>query len=263
MVKTAPNGFSIKDFYKDIYTFQSWEVFPGHKTKGPKDVALMCDAMGLPKDLTGKRVLDIGPWNGFFGFECLRRGAENLTSFGPDDPDITGYNKTVEVLGITDNVTYIRDSVYNLKSSKKFDVVLFLGVVYHLRHPLLAMDLCHNVCGDLFFLDSPVIDNIYQRHDIDNAKAIAKKLSEIKDHALLYFTKGVETGDPFNWFFPNTTALLDMAESCGFAPFKVTKHGGEDTTVWVSVGCKKTKRPFEEGTEGHNPTASKYESNNK
>lgn len=263
MKTRPPDGFSIKEFYKDIYTFQSWEVFPGHKTAGPKDVVAMCDAMGLPKDLTGKRVLDIGPWNGFFGFECLRRGAAELVSFGPDDPEVTGYNKTVELLGITDNVTYIRDSVYKLKSTKKFDVVLFLGVVYHLRHPLLAMDLCHDVCGDLFFIDTPVIDNTYPRRDIKNSSDIAKRLSAIKDQPLLYFTKGEETGDLFNWFFPNTTALTDMCLSSGFEPFKATKHGGESQTHWVSVGCKKAKRPFKDNLEGHNPTANKNESNNR
>lgn len=262
MIKTPPNGFSIKDFYRDIYTFQAWEVFPGHKTKGPKDVAVMCDAMGLPKDLAGKRVLDIGPWNGFFGFECLRRGAKDLTSFGPDDPNITGYNKTAELLGIKDKTTYVRDSVYNLKSPTKFDVVLFLGIVYHLRHPLLAMDLCHDVCGDLFFIDSFVVDNLYPRVDIGDTKRIDAQLSALKDQPLLYFTKGKETGDAFNWFFPNTTALLDLSQCCGFEPFKVFKHGGEESTGWVSVGCKKVARPFQEGLEGHNPIANNYEPNN-
>lgn len=263
MKMQPPDGFSIKDFYGTIYTFQSWEIFPGHKTAGPKDVLLTCDAMGLPQDLTGKRVLDIGPWNGFFGFECLRRGATELVSLGPDDPKVTGYNKTVDVLGVSASVSYIRDSVYNLSFASKFDVVLLLGVVYHLRHPLLAMDLCHDVCGDMFFVDSPVIDNVYPRRDIDRSLDIASTLSVIQGEPLLYFTKGDETGDPFNWFFPNTTAMIDMCQSSGFEPFKVTRHGGETRTDWVSVGCRKSRRTFEPGLEGHNPTMNRSESNNR
>ena len=136
-----PEGFNLPEFLEGIYTFQKWEIFPGQVTQGPKDVSEHLRRLNVPTTLAGLRVLDIAPWNGFFGFECVRRGAAEVVSLGPDDPDLTGYNKVRDLLQI-DNCKYIRASVYDLSPDVHgtFDIVFFLGLIYHLRHPLLALD---------------------------------------------------------------------------------------------------------------------------
>jgi len=141
MRNAAPPGFEIAQFFKGIYIFQQWEMFPGCYTGGGKNVLGTMNWLKVPEDLTGKRVLDIAPWNGFFSFECIRRGASEVVSLGPDDPSKTGYDKTRDLLEI-DNCIYRQESVYDLSIAEHgtFDIVLCLGLLYHLRYPLLALD---------------------------------------------------------------------------------------------------------------------------
>src|SRR5215470_1878850 len=109
----APSEFDMIRFFEGIYVFQQWEIFPDFITNGVKSVAQTMDALQVPQDLAGKRVLDVAPWNGFFSFECVRRGAAEVISLGPDDPARTGYDKTRDVLEIN-NCKYYRQSVYDL-----------------------------------------------------------------------------------------------------------------------------------------------------
>src|SRR5580698_4510744 len=87
----------------------------------------------IPADLTGKRVLDIGAWDGWFSFEMERRGAEVVAIDNWDNP------RFHEVRGLLKSrVEYRQMNVYDLSPAKlgQFDIVLFLGVLYHLKHPL-------------------------------------------------------------------------------------------------------------------------------
>jgi len=252
-----PDAFSIADFFKGIYTFQKWDLFPGYGTAGPKDVVDHMRRLQIPDRLDGLRVLDIAPWNGFFSFECARRGAAEVISLGPDDPDVTGYNKTRELLEI-DNCRYVRASVYDLSPEKHgtFDVVLFLGLIYHLRHPLLALDRIYDVAKNRLFTDSPIIDKIVFDKTV-TAEQRQQILSQGKIiHDLLpmvYYTKANETGDPYNWFMPNIRAFKDFVLSSGFT----IDHYVDDGGGWASIAATKGVRSFVPGVEGWNEGASR------
>src|SRR5271154_1641844 len=110
---TAPAGFNVAAFYSDVPTFQAWEIFPNHRIAGAKPVALHLDVMGVPDRLDGARILEIGPWNGFFGFELVRRGASELVALGPDNPQDTGFLRTIKLLEIEDQVKYVQSSIYD------------------------------------------------------------------------------------------------------------------------------------------------------
>ena len=254
MRKNPPKNFDIEQFFAGIYTFQKWEVFPGYWTTGPKDVAKHMRHLHVPDRLDGLRILDIAPWNGFFSFECARRGAAEVISLGPDDPDKTGYNKTRELLEL-DNCTYVRESVYDLSPEKHglFDVVLFLGVIYHLRHPLLALDRIHDVAKDRLYTDTPIIDR--QVHDKtigeEQRRAISMGSRPIHQLPMAYFTGANETGDDFNWFMPNKCAFRDFVRSSGFDIDYFHDDGG-----WASIAAVKTARAFTPGVEGYNAAAS-------
>jgi tRNA (mo5U34)-methyltransferase len=253
MRASPPEHFNLPEFLDGIYTFQKWELFPGYLTPGEKDVAEHMKRLAVPESLSGKRVLDIAPWNGFFSFECARRGAAEVVSLGPDDPDQTGYNKVRDLLEI-DNCHYVRASVYDLSPDAhgSFDVVLFLGLIYHLRHPLLALDRIYDVASDRLFTDSPIIDNTVfdktvseqVRNDILTTGAALHQLP------LAYFTKGSETGDLFNWFMPNSRAFRDFVESSGFVVDGYFDDGG-----WASLSATKSRRQFTPGVEGWNSEA--------
>jgi tRNA (mo5U34)-methyltransferase len=246
----SPPEFDIIRFFEGIYIFQQWEIFPGVSTDGVKNVAQTMDALKIPQDLTGQRVLDIAPWNGFFSFECVRRGAEEVISLGPDDPVRTGYEKTMNLLEIN-NCKYYRQSVYDLSPNVHgtFDIVLFLGVIYHLRYPLLALDKIYDVSNKSLYIDSAIIDEIVRDTTIP-PELSEKILSEGRVfHRLpiVYFTKGEETGDFYNWFIPNIRCLQDFVESAGF---KIERSS--DSGQWAWLSAVKGERKFTFGIEGFN-----------
>jgi len=252
----APRNFQIGEFFKGIYTFQEWELFPGHSTTGPKNVLKHLNKLKFPARLDGLRVLDIAPWNGFFSFECARRGAAKVVSLGPDDPQATGYEKTRALLGL-DSCKYVRASVYELSPDVHgtFDIVLFLGLIYHLRHPLLALDRIWDVTKDRLFADSPIIDYIvFDKTVSDSQKKAILAAGEVTNQLpMVYFTKGAETGDPYNFFIPNKKAFRDWVGSSGFE----IDHYEDDAGGWAWIAATKTKRSFTPNVEGWNEKAAR------
>src|SRR5579862_7885245 len=113
------------------------------------------DLFRLPGDLRGKRVLDIGAWDGWFSFECERRGAEVVAV---DCVELDTFLEAKELLG--SKVEYLTLDVTELSARRlgRFDVVLFLGVLYHLRHPLLGLEKAVELSTDLALIESFVIE---------------------------------------------------------------------------------------------------------
>lgn len=135
--------------------FHEIELAPGIVTPGEDSNRLklpILDELGLPKNASDLRVLDIGCSDGFFSFEMERRGAAvTAVDFVPED--YTGFAIARRILD--SQVEYRMDNVYNLGPTNYgyFDLVLFLGVLYHLRKPLAALDAIRSVMkegGHLF-----------------------------------------------------------------------------------------------------------------
>src|SRR3954463_4629480 len=108
----------------------------------------------IPEDLTGKTVLDIGCNAGFYSIEMKRRGADRVLGVDFDDRYLEQARFAAEVKGA--DIEFRKLSVYDAAQlGERFDVVLFMGVLYHLRPPLLALDLIHDhVAGDLMVFQS-------------------------------------------------------------------------------------------------------------
>ena len=258
-MRTAPpEDFDASAFFADVYLFQTWNVFPGYQTPGIKGVEAHLKRLDVPARLDGLRVLEIAPWNGFFGFECLRRGARELVALGPDDPNITGFNRTVQLLDIEDRVRYIQRSVYDIREFNlgKFDIVMFLGLVYHLRHPLLAIDLVHDHCEEngMFLIDSPLADKDAHVFDPDKVDAPRSAWREVQNVPMAMYVRGGAdiplARDPFNWFVPNGACLAAWVRSSGFEILHETIDGD-----WCSIKARRIAKPFAEGLEGFNPGA--------
>src|SRR5207249_11310632 len=94
----------------------------------------------IPKDLRGATVLDIGCNAGFYSIEMKRRGAGRVVGIDSDESYLAQARFAAEVTGA--DIEFRRMSVYRVADLReRFDLVLFMGVLYHLRHPLLALDL--------------------------------------------------------------------------------------------------------------------------
>ena len=107
-------------------------------------------ADAIPRDLAGSTVLDIGCNGGFYSIEMKRRGADRVLGIDYDDDYLEQARFAAEVNGL--DIQFRRMSVYDIGAlGERFDLVLFMGVFYHLRHPLLALDLLYeHVVKDMF-----------------------------------------------------------------------------------------------------------------
>jgi tRNA (mo5U34)-methyltransferase len=187
-----------------ISWFHTFNFGNGIVTSGYDDSHKRIRTLHMPEDLSGMTVLDIGSWDGFFAFEAERRGASRVLAtdsfcwngdgWGTKD----GFNLARKVLN--SKVDDLEIDVLELSPEKvgTFDLVLCLGVLYHMRDPLLALERIFSVTKRQLILDTHV------EHLMTNRPMIA-------------FYPGAElNNDPTNWCGPNRAAVVSMLKAAGF-----------------------------------------------
>jgi tRNA (mo5U34)-methyltransferase len=120
----------------------------------------------------------------------------------------------------SERVSFEQGSAYNLDSAKlgQFDIVLFLGVLYHLRYPLLAFDQLRKVTAGTLYVETLVIDHRFLEGGRD-FQPLRDYHPALPNVPLWQFYKGNElANDQSNWFGPNIRAVMDGLESAGFSP---------------------------------------------
>lgn len=181
----------------------------------------------IPNDLSGARVLDIGCNGGFYSLEMKRRGAERVLGIDVDDRYLNQARFAAQVLG--QNIEFQKLSVYDVDSIPgHFDYVLFMGVFYHLRYPLLALDkVIKKVSGRLIFQsmtrgaeETTTWNENYQFWE----RAIFLNPS----FPAMYFIEKSYSNDYTNWWIPNTAAVEAMLRSSGL---EILSHPESET--WI------------------------------
>lgn len=174
-------------------------------------------ADALPADLRGRTVLDIGCNAGFYSIEMKRRGAERVVGIDSDPDYLDQARFAAEVSGVDLELREL--SVYDVGALReRFDVVLFLGVLYHLRHPLLALDLIHeHVARDLLVFQSmqrgsPEIEPLEEDYPFESVEVFDRP-----GFPKLHFVERRYAGDPTNWWAPNRACSEALLRSAGFA----------------------------------------------
>ncbi|AZO53503.1 MAG: TIGR04290 family methyltransferase [Mesorhizobium sp.] len=193
-VETAPNHFL------GNYPLIKWRKF----------------ADAVPADLSGKSVLDIGCNAGFYSIEMKRRGAARVLGIDFDESYLAQARFAAEVADC--DIDFQTLSVYDVGALREtFDIVLFMGVLYHLRHPLLALDLIReHVAGDLMIFQSmqrgsadlPALEQDYHFWTRD--------LFDQPEFPKLHFIEHRYADDPTNWWIPNRACTEAMLRSAGF-----------------------------------------------
>jgi tRNA (mo5U34)-methyltransferase len=193
-VKTAPNHF-LGDY-------------PNIKWRGFADA--------LPEDLTGKTVLDIGCNAGFYAMEMKRRGALRVVGIDSDEKYLAQARFAAEVNGI--ELDLRKMDVYEVGSlGERFDIVLFMGVLYHLRHPLLALDLLHeHVVGDLLVFQSMQRGSDQTMPIEDDYPFSETAMFDDPRFPKMHFIEKRYSHDPTNWWVPNRACTEAMLRSAGF-----------------------------------------------
>ncbi|TPE51655.1 TIGR04290 family methyltransferase [Amaricoccus solimangrovi] len=171
----------------------------------------------VPEDLSGASVLDIGCNAGFYALEMARRGAGRVLGIDSDPRYLAQARLAAEVEGAA--IEFRRMSVYEVPElGERFDLVLFMGVFYHLRHPLLALDLIReHAAGDRMLFQSmlrgaPSVTPAAGDYGFDEHAPFADP-----GFPTLWFIEERYAGDPTNWFIPNRAAAEAMLRSAGFS----------------------------------------------
>jgi len=192
----------------------------------------------VPDNLEGKSVLDIGCNAGFYAMEMKRRGAERVLGLDTDAEYLEQAKFASAVKGL--KIEFRKLSAYDVgELHEQFDLVIFMGVLYHLRHPLLALDLIHeHVARDLLLFQSmqrgsSCIKAIEKNYDFWTTKQF-----DSPGYPKMHFIEHRYADDPTNWWVPNRACVEAMLRSAGFV---ITAHP-EDEVYF----CKKGARPHTE-----------------
>ena len=208
------------------------ELAPGLVTPGSHDSAdglRRVEALGLPASCHGLRALDIGCRDGFYAFELERRGAE-VVGLDYADPEVTGFSIAAAALG--SRVRYVVENVYDLDASMygRFDLVLFLGVLYHLRNPMLAFDRIRGVLrtGGSLFVETQI--------------STRRTLTRSREPLWEFLPKDSLHGDSTNKWAPNLPGLVAVAEECLFRVARAEAEG--DRAYLRCVAVEDTRLAF-------------------
>lgn len=218
-VKTAPGHF-LGD-----YPACKWRAF----------------AAAIPADLRGASVLDVGCNAGFYALEMKRRGAARVVGADTDDRYLEQARFAARVAGVS--IDWQRLSVYDVAClGERFDLVLFMGVLYHLRHPLLALDLlAEHVVGDTLVVQSMLrgscdVEPIEPDYPFSEGAVFDRPGAP-----RMCFVEGRYAGDPTNWWIPNRACLEAMIRSAGLS---ITSHPEAEVYICHPRGGPSPKPPF-------------------
>lgn len=210
------------------FDLQGVKTAPAHPLGDYPKVKWQRFSQALPEDLAGKSVLDIGCNAGFYSFEMKKRGAARVLAIDADEKYLRQAELIREILNL--DVEIRQMSVYDVAELKeKFDIVLFLGVLYHLRHPLLALDLIReHVCRDWLVIQSMLRGSPEVMDTEPDYSFWEKAIFRDEGYPKLFFVEREYAGDWTNWWIPNRACLEAMLRSAGFT---VLNHPEDEVYV--------------------------------
>jgi tRNA (mo5U34)-methyltransferase len=191
----------------------------------------------LPEDMSGKSVLDIGCNAGFYSIEMKRRGASRVLGIDSDERYLAQARLASETLGFPD-IEFARADVYDVgRLGERFDLVIFMGVLYHLRHPLLALDLIReHVAGDLMLFQSMQRGSTTVLPLEQDYKFTETDIFFETGFPKLHFIEHQYSNDWTNWWVPNRACTEAMLRAAGFS---IDRQIEEEVYL-----CRTADRPY-------------------
>ena len=177
----------------------------------------------IPDDLSGQSVLDIGCNAGFYSIEMKKRGADRVLGIDTDDRYLEQARLACETLGFPD-IEFRNQSVYDVGVlQERFDLVVFMGVLYHLRHPLLALDLVReHVMGNLMLFQTmqqgtDAVLQVPEDHPFyQPGTTRPPDYFENPAYPKMHFIEREFASDWTNWWAPNAACSQAMLRAAGF-----------------------------------------------
>ncbi len=203
--------------------FHSIELPGGNVIHGLQTIEALRERLSsfpIPEDLAGKRVLDVGAWTGWCSFEMERRGAEVVAA---DCVELEEFQMAHRLLESKVQLRILDVEELTPETAGYFDYVLFLGVLYHLRNPLLGLEKICAITKEAAFVESYVTDGTVPTDDSSPAP-----------NTLEFYETDELGGQIDNWCGPNTKCLLALCRAAGFARARLEKvlHGRARVSCW-------------------------------
>lgn len=188
------------------YWYQSIYLGHGLAARGSRDTFALLRELRLPASLRGKTVVDIGSAEGFFSFECEARGAERVTAI--DHPAFRQRRPGPRILKelFSSSIELVEMDVAEAELPVA-DVVLFLGVLYHLEDPLRALRRVRQATRETLYLET---------HIVDIRLPALPPFGTEQPPIAVFYPRDELAGDRSNWWGPNLACLLSMVEVAGF-----------------------------------------------
>lgn len=208
-VRTAPNH-PLGNFLRDLWT----QVEPA-----------------FPQDMSGKTVLDIGCNAGFYSLQLHARGAK-VTGLEHDPHYLNQAKFAASVLGV--DIDYRLMDVYDVDQlGQQFDYVLFMGVLYHLRYPLYALDKVAKLPREKLIFQSMLRGSTETMPLARDYPITEREIFEDPRYPAMYFIENRYAEDPTNWWVPNTAAMEAMLRSAGL---RIDEHVGSEVYFCSPAG---------------------------
>jgi tRNA (mo5U34)-methyltransferase len=214
MPPVPARGFDFSRTLASQGWFHSAELPDGTLIEGHNSLASLRERYArfpLPSDLAGRRVLDVGAWDGWFSFEAERRGAK-VTAIDCVEIENFLYLRRA----FTSNVDYRVLDLFEVPGAKlgKFDYVLFLGVLYHLKHPLWALEIVCGLTDETAIVESFVTES----SGCQCNRTLVPSME---------FYETIELGNQLDsWYGPSLECLMAMCRSAGFARVELINSSG-------------------------------------
>jgi tRNA (mo5U34)-methyltransferase len=194
--------------------------FPNFKWEKIKD--------SIPEDLEGWKVLDIGCNAGFYSLELAKRGAEVL-AIDLDEHYLKQAKWAAKEFGLDDKIRFRQMQVYDLAhTEEEFDLIWFMGVFYHLRYPMLAMDILSQKVKKMMVFQTLSLPGTEEMEIPEDVEFHKREIMKEKAWPKMAFIEHKLAGDPTNWWAPNHQGIISMLQSCGL---KVTAMPEDETYV--------------------------------
>lgn len=203
-------------WFQNLHLPSGTQTAPQHPLGDYPSFKWQAIAPHLPKNLEGWRVLDIGCNAGFYCFELARRGAR-VTGIDREPLYLAQAEWAAQQFGLEGRIEFKQMQIYDLARTRElFDLVLFMGLMYHLRYPLLGLDIVSRLVGKLLLFQTLTMPgrDVYADTsglDINDRSAFLEP-----GWPKMAFLEHDFAGDETNWWAPNHACVEAMLRSSGF-----------------------------------------------
>jgi tRNA (mo5U34)-methyltransferase len=205
----------LEPWFHNLHLPDGTQTCPGHALGDFPTVKWRQIAPHLPPDLNGWTALDIGCNAGFYSFELARRGA-HVTALDVDDHYLAQARWAAAQYGLGQRIAFCHEHVYQLAhTDRSWDIVLFMGVFYHLRYPLLGLDIVsRRVKKLLVFQTMTMPGDEVEVAPVDLGLEERERLTRPGWPKVAFIERDLAS-DCTNWWAPNHACVEAMLRSTG------------------------------------------------